>query len=265
LPDLHEMLDAATESPATADAPSGAATDDLLSQLAGKEIDRLLADAGVEPAQETPGNDAAAAPVAVPAVSADSTTLSPAVSAAAEAQASSVKTEAASVADAKPADVSAGLLEKELDQIVAQQLSEAIPSAPAAERPAAAPTPDEASPSAISNAVPDLLDRLEAGERAPAPAATPAEPPKEKEVVPPPATAESEPQLAATSEADDSDEIALPESSPAEPALVGRVLDWVTLPLDPFPAPIRDVIGKIAIVTTINAAAVLAYVTFFRK
>jgi hypothetical protein len=46
--------------------------------------------------------------------------------------------------------------------------------------------------------------------------------------------------------------------------LVLRPLEWINAPLESLPESVRDVIGKIAIVTLINAAAVIAYVMLFR-
>jgi hypothetical protein len=43
-----------------------------------------------------------------------------------------------------------------------------------------------------------------------------------------------------------------------------RVLAWASAPLDACPDHVREAIGKIAIVTTVNAIAVLVYVLFFR-
>ena len=43
-----------------------------------------------------------------------------------------------------------------------------------------------------------------------------------------------------------------------------RTLQWMNSPLDSCPDHVRELIGKIAILTMINAIAVLAYVLFFR-
>lgn len=44
-----------------------------------------------------------------------------------------------------------------------------------------------------------------------------------------------------------------------------RVLAWVSSPLDSFPDHVRELIGKVAILTSVNALAVLIYVLFFRQ
>ncbi len=44
-----------------------------------------------------------------------------------------------------------------------------------------------------------------------------------------------------------------------------RPLEWLSAPLDPWPDQIREIIGKIGLMTLINALAVLAYVLLFRR
>jgi hypothetical protein len=262
LPDLHEMLDAASENPVKADTSAGPATDDLLSQMAGKEIDRLLADAGLEPpAEVSAAQAAAAAPTAVQAT--DAAPSSPA-------KATSVQ---AAIADpASSSNPNAAIVEKELDQIVERQLDQAITTPAEAENASAAaavatgtvaPPALDTADAAAKSEVSALLDRLEAGEREVS--ASPTADAESKPAASAAAVPEASDAAPDVSGADDPDEIVLPQSSAADLTLTGRVLDWVTLPLDPFPAPLRDVIGKIAIITTINAAAILAYITFFRK
>jgi hypothetical protein len=43
------------------------------------------------------------------------------------------------------------------------------------------------------------------------------------------------------------------------------ILEWVNAPLEWLPQPVRDAMGKIGILTLINAAAVLLYVLLFRR
>src|SRR5438094_533808 len=44
-----------------------------------------------------------------------------------------------------------------------------------------------------------------------------------------------------------------------------RFLEFVNSPLDAFPDSVREIIGKIALVTLINSIAVIGYVLLFRK
>jgi hypothetical protein len=47
--------------------------------------------------------------------------------------------------------------------------------------------------------------------------------------------------------------------------LLVRVLEWVNSPLAGFPDRVREALGKVALVTTVNAVAVLTYVLLFRR
>jgi hypothetical protein len=47
--------------------------------------------------------------------------------------------------------------------------------------------------------------------------------------------------------------------------LILRPLEWLSAPLDPWPDQMRDALGKIGLLTLVNALAVLAYVFLFRK
>ncbi len=44
-----------------------------------------------------------------------------------------------------------------------------------------------------------------------------------------------------------------------------RPLSLVNAPLDPYPDRVREAVGKVAVVTLVNAIAVLAYVVVFRR
>ena len=52
--------------------------------------------------------------------------------------------------------------------------------------------------------------------------------------------------------------------SPAGPPLALRPLIWLNAPLDILPSALRDALGKIALVTLLNAVAVILYVLLFR-
>ena len=44
-----------------------------------------------------------------------------------------------------------------------------------------------------------------------------------------------------------------------------KPLVWISAPLDPWPDQLREMLGKIGIMTLVNAAAVIAYVLLFRR
>ena len=205
---LPDPLDEA----ATTATTSIASADDLLSQLAGEEIDRLLAESEAERAAvEQPAPPAPAPALALPVVE---------------------RVEANGPAD---------------DAIAAT-----LAAAPA---PLPAPVPEPVV--------------------APAETAVPA-----LEVLAPPAPIvrpETEPDTTAAAERaaltiDPLVSVRLPdeahaatcEESDALPILL-RPLVWLSAPLEACPESLREVVGKVAIVTLVNAVAVLAYVLLFRK
>ena len=44
-----------------------------------------------------------------------------------------------------------------------------------------------------------------------------------------------------------------------------RPLEWISAPLDPWPDQLRDILGKVGLLTLVNALAVIAYVLIFRR
>ena len=51
----------------------------------------------------------------------------------------------------------------------------------------------------------------------------------------------------------------------SRPPILLRLLAWVNSPVDSLSDDARDLVGKIAILTMVNALAVLVYVLFFRR
>lgn len=199
-------LRAATEAP-TANGPGGA--DDLLSQMAGEEIKRLLAHSELE------ANSDAVLPQLMP---------DPLLE----------------IMDLLPEPPMPAITAKELDEVFVGQV--AMPSRDMVR---------DARDDAISaDGVSDLLGSLSAvddgeedddGEQVAArERAALVEPPTEIPEIRP------EPRAGTSS------------------VWATRLLDWITLPLDPFPDRVREIIGKIAIVTLINAVVVLVYLKVFR-
>lgn len=224
---------------ATSAAPENAGTDDLLAQLAGQEIDRLLADADVP-------REGAAAP-------------SPAEST------PTPKTETP-VADSTPATVQAASTPTEVPPAPAQparsRLSSREPETPAAPTPAPA-APAEPPKSLLPNldapraeqAIGDILGTLD--------------PELEEATREPTETAPTERAAldvalgpaAATLAAED----LTIESDDDEPLpLYLRPIEWLNACFDSIPEALLEAAGKIAILTMVNAVAVLLYVLFFR-
>jgi len=105
----------------------------------------------------------------------------------------------------------------------------------------------------------------------PAPAAAPAKTPLEKEMdLDAAIDAAARERLAIRDAAHDAGEStdASPQidlgSAPRLPFFL-RPLEWLSAPLDPWPDQIRDLLGKVGLMTLINALAVIAYVLIFRR
>jgi hypothetical protein len=218
---LPDPLDDSTASVASAD--------DLLSQLAGEEIDRLLAESHTE---------TEAAPLAddVP----------------------DVPLRAARRAPEDPVLPDLPALARDATQEVVQKSDEqAVPDSVGAGEevtPARviAPLPAEA-PAAVSDS----------------PAASGAEP-----NIPPSGAADlviTEPAIAAAERAALGEPPLTESSSPSDDnsrdslPLYLKPLEWLNAPLMAAPLTVREIIGKVAIVTLVNALAVLLYVLMFRR
>ena len=176
---------------------SAASTDDLLAQMAGEEIDRLLAEQdGEQPAKPAP---AAPAPHGIP-----------------------------STATETPKSAAS-----QLDGFLGGLASESGPD-PVAELAASSRSP--AAGTAHDPNRPDPLDDDDASAERGALNASAGAPAGAAQV----------------------------STSDSGASLPVRVLAWINSPLDSCPEAVREAIGKIAILTAVNAIAVLVYVLFFR-
>ena len=210
-----------------ASAETGPNADEILSQLAGEEIDRLLAEA------ESPRSEPAA-----PAAVAKSANPSPPPAAA---------------APAEPAADSD--LNKQLDDLFNALNEETIaPPAPATPAATATPAHPVVQPAAIERPQPLAVEQSQA-------AATPAQVSTSLEndvlaatelaaIPEPPAKKESAPVPKRESE---------PGEAPVSPFL--RPLVWLS---GLFPETAVDWMGKVAILTTLNAMAIFAYILMRR-
>lgn len=225
-------------------------TDDLLSQLAGDEIDRLLAE--VEVQQPEPGR-------------------------------------VAGVAESKPAGQGAGAIALPAEPVadapqapgVVFPVEPAPASAPSATDPAEAITEDAPDASALADR-PDVTAELDAFFKSAV--ETPAErltggdtgggdgrhgdlretSHAERFGLQEPVAAPPAANSSATTSPDSSTANNPADADAPLPAYL-RPLEWINAPLVSCPATLRDIIGKAAIITLVNAAAVIAYVVLFRK
>ena len=256
------------------DSGSGAihSADDLLAQLAGEEIDRLLSEAedAPEPAATRPQNVDRPAPTPVPgAVRAPADPVAP-------------PSKVATPPPAAPTPIDDAVLDA-----TEEALDDLFRDFDEDERPTASPTTSSGAPegppaAGMVNAKPLAPARRE--EPVAAPVLAPVAP-----VAPPPSAADD---LAAELEADEAAHAAAvrrmkqpaaaetPAPTDLDPGptevdesgvvyeripLVVRVLEWVNAPLGFLSVDAREAVGKIALVTTVNAIAILTYVLLFRR
>lgn len=229
------------EKPATG-APNPASADDLLAQLAGEEIDRLLSEADARP------EDLALVP--------EPETSAEAVLAAAREVDAKTPRAPASKAPAPPAAVSDIDLSQQLDDLF-NQLVEAAP-----------PTSEPAA--ATAAVVPPVAPEQATEAPAAVPLSTPARPPASAASPVPAELGTSIAERSALDLVSDQAEAASLNLNSADeqepgPSIWLRPLEWLNAPLNFLPDLIREAMGKIALLTLFNAVAVLIYVFFFRK
>ena len=231
--------------------------DDLLAQMAGDEIDRLLAEAEAHPKSAQPAASAEPQPLVteeqIDALLAEAETEQPAPPA-------PPASHPTPIAAAKAPDPQ---INDQLDALFAE-LNNPPPEdeaeSPSPAKPAAAPVvaAEPAKPPATPAAKSDA----------------PAEPPPVVEAKAPPVdpaeqTGSLERQVLAA-EILDADEPEEPSPAVApDPvdriSLIVRVLEWVNLPVVDFSSTARSFMGMAAILTLLNALGILGYVLMFRK
>jgi len=260
----------------SASTPLGNA-DDLLAQLAGEEVDRLLAEADAEgkrppgPGEARRANDAStdAAPQPTPEppvqeqldalfteINSEESTNRPAVEPAPPARAPSMRPPSvpavAPIAPMPFAPINSKLPDDiDVNEVMSAILgdgplasSSALPVSPEpVAAPARPPTAQATMLSAAGVAAPDQLSTTAAERRALA--------------LPDPADELPGPGELAGLTAPIEDDRPLPAYL--------KPLEWMNAPLDLLPPTIRDVLGQVAILTLVNAIAVLIYVFVFRK
>jgi hypothetical protein len=274
-------------------APSGGpSADDLLAQLAGEEIDRLLAEADIErpsapepafiqPPSATPlhpPDHPAQKPLTAATPRAGTVALAPsakdpdtAAQAATEPQ-PEPEPQPPAKAQSAQSDVD------ELDSRVAKELDNLFTELTAGDPPATPSPPHAVAPqlAAPQPATPSLAATLAATTAAPSPHAAapppPAAPPPSPALPLDPVAQANELQkqvmgkslLAAFSGPADAPATASHRKWPNLSFLL-RPLEWLNAPLSACSDVVRESLGKVAIMTLINALAILLYVLFLRK
>jgi hypothetical protein len=228
-----------------------ASADDLLSQLAGDDIDRLLAEADTERppvAAAPPPGAAVVAPVDPTPVPADVV---------AEPTPEAAKTSEASTSDASTADaVTAAAIEAVLAPAlepaakpIEEQTPPAEPAGPA-EAAMAQPTFEPVDQKLLDEAAAQVASIMDV----PAPTT--------EAIAAPSAVADSAEREAL------SEPLILPEEKGGLSRWLWplvKILELINAPMNFFSDEVREAMGKIALVTTFNAAAVLVYVIVFRR
>ena len=214
--------------PLAASANGSNSTDDLLAQLAGEEIERLLAE--TETTSEPQPTEPPAAAIGPPGQSKVEQPKIIAAPAAAPADAAKVVPP-----EAPPTAAPAEDLESIFTQLDEREKS--LPAAPAAK--VKSPEPAHEEPSVAEALAAEMAEDAAQHAR--------------------PMGGNAAPKAI--------DAPAVPDSSDGEakPSLILSLLAMLSSPLDAFSDEARDLIGKAAILTMLNALCVLAYVIFFRR
>jgi hypothetical protein len=279
--DLPDPLEAASTKPLEN-------ADDLLAQLANEEVDRLLAEAEAETEGKQKAEDlkAGAAPVEPEPEDAAAAMASPeeAIQGELDALFSEITAQQPNP-ETNPVAEPAGHDEPPMEGAVVTPGADSHGTpAPAAPAPINMPTHGPASSNLADNVHPDdVLAAIigEPGELGKLQDFTPAPPPPaallaaHAALAPPVDAGTSAAERAGLAKIDPAAD-GLP--GPGElAALTGPIeddaplpvylkpLEWMSAPLDLLPSTARDVLGQVAILTLVNAIAVLIYVFVFRK
>jgi hypothetical protein len=250
--------------------------DDLLAQLAGDEVDRLLSEADAAPNESAEFDLGDTAPAANPTGQAEPSLdqlfeeLNEKAETKAQAKAATASAPVAPPASPAPAQP-------------APQAAKSIQPQPAAgSPPPAAAAPDSAADALAAEMEQDEREHAAALRRMKGGIAPVAQAPSPTPLAPAPAPAKvPDPDPAAVAGLELVAESAVAEKTSgimidmsaveaqdvenaSEPILV-RVLAWINSPLDGLSYSVRAAIGKVALVTTVNALGVFLYVLLFRR
>jgi ribosomal protein L12E/L44/L45/RPP1/RPP2 len=248
--------------------PAVPAADDLLAQLAGEDIDKLLAEAEVEAAPAAaaaaaPAESAKADPAPPPPASEPAVTADEELAKNLDELFEDIKKEETPPAPASPAGSPAAVATADPGPAAAAMESE--PSLPPVGDPAARPETDmaqTAAPPADPSAEPSAADAAAQTPPGAGDVAVPAAAPIKQAYDTPQAGSGGE-QPAAQSEA--SSAAAAKSADEDRLPFYIRFLEFLNSPLDAFSDPMREIIGKIALVTLLNSIAVIGYVLLFRR
>lgn len=235
----HDLASGGTSS------ANNASADDLLSQLAGDEIDKLLAEAEIEKPAKL---DASPAPEAARAESQTLTSIATSAEVADASIASSVDNP--NVPSESPLTVNSADKQAQSEAAVSAELDELFKELNTE------PSSSSVSSAASANIPP--APQSTSGISSPSAAS-----PNVSEV---PTSDQERAALDATANEDlgeivDHDH----DESEAKVPFYLKPLEWLNYPLTLIPEPSRDLVGKVAIISFMNAISVLVYLLIFRK
>lgn len=273
------MGKAATELPDALDPteasgkPAAVDVDELLAQMAGDEIDRLLSEAD----EPRPAQPRRAAPAEIPPPQAAPVARPKA------APPEAVEEEVARQLDEFFDAAAAPDIRAETESVQPlPPIAAPITQAPDQPLPPASTAPPPPSDDALTRQLDDLFAQLEGVDRAaatrPAPIAETPALPARPAVLPEPLPVEPSPPVDEPSATSTLERSALDAPLPAVDILTDeqdadddslpwylKPLEWINAPLDALPDPLRELMGKLGLLTLFNALAVLVYVFIFRK
>lgn len=243
LPDPIESPAAAPVAPAEAD--------DLLSQMAGEQIDRMLAEADVQRNPPEAGSGPSGGPTTV-STSGGSSTFQGSVPIGADEPSGASADAAASAASPAPSETSDGNSAEASSSSQTAQLSDQLDEL-------FATMSEDHSAGTAETAEQDAGSASSAAERAALNGSASTAPPTEK-----PAGGESPAEAPVESDESAANTDAIDAADAAVPIYL-RVLQWLNAPMATCPQRVREAIGKIAILTLVNAMAVIFYILIFRR
>jgi hypothetical protein len=231
--------------------PQAAGADDLLAQMAGAEIDRLLAEAeaDIAPLEKPQSADEAAMALAFGAAAVETAPPTDSKPTTEETLAGELDTLLTSLTSAREPKADAPVAPEQ------QQIDEPPPAVSAAETAALLPGADQSLATSADVAL-EATEETSAAERQALHDAAASAPIATEEAV--------DNAVAAVAEAVTAD----PEPEATEDGSLPlwlRPLEWLNVPIADCSDLVREFIGKAAILTVVNALALIVYVRFIRR
>jgi hypothetical protein len=238
-----------------APAESAEKVDDLLAQMAGEEIDRLLSEAD-DPRE--PSRAKSTPVTGEPPIDRQLDALFSGSDGDAEKSAVTPTPVAKQIEEAKPTIAPVPEVTTSSDDEVSRQLNDLFSDAEPAVVPAASETQTDIA-STATEAVAESNEKVGASD------ATATIGSDEAVLSEAPTSAAERAALEAPPSEEDQLKLQLGDDERSKASLYSKSMEWISGPADGSPDTFRDLVGKIALLTLFNATAVLIYVFLFRK